>query len=566
MIKKILTGLILLGSSVLAQTPQIPTSTPTPVTDLNAKYVSGIGLGYSITTNTGLTVRIGAGTSFCNSIKYSYAGSIITLVSSSINYIYLDSNCTLTTNTTGFSNYFSPIAEISTSSSAVTNIVDDRTLFNLTPPPATNFSSPPAIGNTTPNTGNFTTLTATTLSASSISTNTLTATTLTAPTLNSTTITTSSLSTSTLSATTLTATTGGSIKDLYVGIVGDLGHNIKLGSAVTPGVGYADFFNNGGITSIDLYGAGPSTNNSTFVVNFYNSIGGQFVTGLSVSPTYAAFSGQISALTGQFNNLSLTNALSVVNGGTGANNLSGYVFGNGVGALTASPTIPWSNITVPTGTISYSVFGRYDNITAQTGDYTCLQISGALCKTTFGGGSVLTGPQLNFSNKFTGSLAAGNIAIDLNSPGTGNYVATYNATPGTSTNCAVFDGSGNLVPATTNCTTNGYIPGGAVTASNITFISSGGGSGVYVEAISGTDSAHNVVLHTGSAPASGAAIYSFTFTTVKNHVPVCMVQYPWDPSGVTLATSIVTQTGYALSAAGGSIPASTVYGFTVLCM
>ena len=61
---------------------------------------------------------------------------------------------------------------------------------------------------------------------------------------------------------------------------------------------------------------------------------------------------------------------------------------------------------------------------------------------------------LNFSPRFlpTDSSSPARTNVDLNSPGTGYYVGTYTADPGGSTNCAAFDGNGNLVPSSsTSC-------------------------------------------------------------------------------------------------------------------
>ncbi len=63
-------------------------------------------------------------------------------------------------------------------------------------------------------------------------------------------------------------------------------------------------------------------------------------------------------------------------------------------------------------------------------------------------------PAMNFSQRFTLADSSGpaRTNIDLNAPGTGNIVATETATPGASTNCATYDGNGNLVPSAGPCT------------------------------------------------------------------------------------------------------------------
>lgn len=62
-------------------------------------------------------------------------------------------------------------------------------------------------------------------------------------------------------------------------------------------------------------------------------------------------------------------------------------------------------------------------------------------------------PTLNFTLRFKGtdSSSPAQTTVDLNSPGSGNLVATYGSAPSTSTFCATFDGSGNIIPASGIC-------------------------------------------------------------------------------------------------------------------
>ena len=57
--------------------------------------------------------------------------------------------------------------------------------------------------------------------------------------------------------------------------------------------------------------------------------------------------------------------LTVPNGGTGATTLTGYVYGNGTGAFTASTTIPWSVIT-GAPSITAPSYGAFQNTADQT--------------------------------------------------------------------------------------------------------------------------------------------------------------------------------------------------------
>jgi hypothetical protein len=57
-------------------------------------------------------------------------------------------------------------------------------------------------------------------------------------------------------------------------------------------------------------------------------------------------------------------------------------------------------------------------------------------------------PAANFTARFTLTDVPGNeTTVDLNAPGTGNFVATETADPGTTTNVAAYDGNRNLVPS-----------------------------------------------------------------------------------------------------------------------
>lgn len=68
----------------------------------------------------------------------------------------------------------------------------------------------------------------------------------------------------------------------------------------------------------------------------------------------------------QYNSLGTlpTFPLTVPNGGTGATSLTGYVYGNGTGAFTASTTIPWSVITGAPSITSPS-YGSFSNTADQ---------------------------------------------------------------------------------------------------------------------------------------------------------------------------------------------------------
>lgn len=71
----------------------------------------------------------------------------------------------------------------------------------------------------------------------------------------------------------------------------------------------------------------------------------------------------------------------------------------------------------------------------------------------FNATSLTQRPAANFSQRFTGTDSASptRTNIDLNAPGTGNIVPTETTSPGSSTNCAQYDGSGNIGPGSNPC-------------------------------------------------------------------------------------------------------------------
>ena len=87
-------------------------------------------------------------------------------------------------------------------------------------------------------------------------------------------------------------------------------------------------------------------------------------------------------------------------------------------------------------------------------DSFCTFLNSAYYQTVAANGTVQTQrPVLNFSSRLTvsDSSSPARTTIDLDAPGTGVFTATYASTPGTSANCAQFDGAGNIVPTSSPC-------------------------------------------------------------------------------------------------------------------
>jgi hypothetical protein len=119
---------VLFASSVCAQQPQTQVA---PIFAANSKYTNGVAPGYYPLPGSGLTLNVGAGTAFCSNAIVTYAAGTLTMTASSTNYVYLDTtaSCAPAKNTTGFSATAIPIAEVTTSSGAITSVADVRTMF-----------------------------------------------------------------------------------------------------------------------------------------------------------------------------------------------------------------------------------------------------------------------------------------------------------------------------------------------------------------------------------------------------------------------------------------------------
>ena len=104
------------------------------------------------------------------------------------------------------------------------------------------------------------------------------------------------------------------------------------GIGIVAGAGTLQF-NNTGVTSI-IAGTGISASSPTGAVTIAN-------TGV------LSFSGGTTGLTPSTSTIgavTLAGTLNVANGGTGASTLTGYVYGDGTSAMTASTTIPYTAI------------------------------------------------------------------------------------------------------------------------------------------------------------------------------------------------------------------------------
>jgi len=106
--------------------------------------------------------------------------------------------------------------------------------------------------------------------------------------------------------------------------------------------------------------------------------------------SFSAGSTGFSPSTGTSGAIVLTGTLNAASGGTGANTLTGYVYGNGTGVMTASTTIP--NAGLVNSSVTYNgttvALGASGTITANTTN--ALTIGTGLSGTSFNGSSAVT--------------------------------------------------------------------------------------------------------------------------------------------------------------------------------
>ncbi len=99
---------------------------------------SATGFGYTPRkTGTSLTLTLVAGKAYCSGSPSvaTYAGGTLTMTASATNYVYLNpaASCVPAVKTTAFTATDIPIAVVTTSGSAITTIVDQRTAFTAIP-------------------------------------------------------------------------------------------------------------------------------------------------------------------------------------------------------------------------------------------------------------------------------------------------------------------------------------------------------------------------------------------------------------------------------------------------
>ena len=160
--------------------------------------------------------------------------------------------------------------------------------------------------------------------------------------------------------------------------------------------------------------------------------------------------------------VTLSGILNAANGGTGASTLTGYVYGNGTGAMTASTTIPNAGLDNSSITIGSTTVSLGGTITTFAGT----SISGATNTLSNIGNSSLTNSAITINGSSVslgGSITVTSVATNALTIGTGLSGTSYN---GSSAVTIAIDSSVATLTGTQTLT-NKTISGASNTLSNI---------------------------------------------------------------------------------------------------
>ena len=181
---------------------------------------------------------------------------------------------------------------------------------------------------------------------------------------------------------------------------------------------------------------------------YANSAWGAIVSGSGVT-TFSAGTTGFTPNTPTAGGIILGGTLIPANGGTGATTLTGYVYGNGTSTMTASTTIPTTDLS---GTVTNAQIANpqvtFNGVTVALG------ASGTITATTTNALTVSTGLQLNSGTTFDGSVAR-TITID-------STVATLTGTQ-TLTNKSMSGSSNTFTNIPNSALTNNSITIGTTT-------------------------------------------------------------------------------------------------------
>jgi hypothetical protein len=215
----------------------------------------------------------------------------------------------------------------------------------------------------------------------------------------------------------------------------------------------------------------------------------------------------------------VSGTLPVGNGGTGATTLTGYVFGNGTGAFTASTSIPNSATTATDLNTASAIVAR-----DASGNFTAGTITASL---NGNASTATTAANVNngtLSMAVSGTGLSGSATFTANQSGNSTFTVTSNATNANTAGAIVArDGSGNFSAGTItaslsgNATTSSSTTGNAATATtlqtarNINEVAFNGSANITIPRVRAIDDRT-------AAPADGSAAYAtFGFGSWNNN-------------------------------------------------
>jgi hypothetical protein len=357
------------------------------------------------------------------------------------------------------------------------------------------------------------------------------------------------------------------ISGSYTGITGVGTLTAGIWNASTIGVAY-------GGSGATTFTAGYLKANGTAAFTTVTSIPNTDITGLGTMSTQNANNVAITGGT----IATLTSPIAVGSGGTGASTLTGYVKGTGTAALTASATIPSTDITglgtmstqnanaiaVTGGTINGTTIGATTPSTGAftTGAFTTITASTSLTtpivQATNSGGlslknsagttqmSMGAGGGDNISLNVSTNLNGTNAQIDISPTGTGHVHIKPT-------------GSGSIEVAPTNVGTIDNMTIGATTAKNGSFVDL---SVTGITSFDGSQGTAGQVLTSAGTGATPTWTTPVAYATVTDDTTTNAVRYPLYAAATSgnLTTEYVASTKYQFNPSTGVLTATGFSG------
>ena len=287
-----------------------------------------------------------------------------------------------------------------------------------------------------------------------------------------------------------------------------------------------------------------------------------YLFGNGIGPVTAASTIAGSAISGNItgNAANVTGTVAVANGGTGATTLTGYLIGNGTGAVTAASTIAGS-------AISGNIAGNAANVTGTVGVANGGTGATTLAGYLFGNG---TGA-VTAASTIAGSAVSGNIAGNAANV-TGTVAVANGGTGATTLSGYLFgNGTGAVTAASTiaGSAISGNIAGNAANVTGTVAVANGGTGATTATAaltnlLPSQTGSSGKVLSTNGTSTSWTSTSSGTVTSVTAGVPLTVINGTTTPA-ITLGTvpvgnggtGVTTLTGYLFGNGTSPVTASS---------